>query len=365
MENLETNIENQQPISKVQFIQIPFAVLADKDLTSSEKLLYGLIKSYAKQTNYCFATNQHLGNMLGFAKSTVSSLISGLQEKGYISVNNVYANNWSYQFQRRIFLTNKEQVINKADTSHKGMPVRDSGMGIHEPEPPSANTEPPYVDMEIAIRNEDTPIQDESSAIQIEAKGIHEKSTPIRETSNIIDNTNKELIIDNKNRDIDNTNSDFGNSSLPQDSSNEINSLSNQQFEGYYSNEDIERYFQKELFITYWRNASSGNPNVIPKEELLSMSMEKRMFSKSFEVFNRFAKILDEKELNYNTKKDQLVDELIENFPKSDWSTTDLRTLFSQTIDDYYQSYQCFPTSIEEKRFLELAMKHIETFHEK
>ena len=70
---------------KPNFIQIPYAVLYNRELSDFEKLLFGQIHSLTKQSGYCYATNEQLGNFLNkSSKSTVSKAIKKLTDCGFI-----------------------------------------------------------------------------------------------------------------------------------------------------------------------------------------------------------------------------------------------------------------------------------------
>lgn len=63
---------------------IPARFLIAKDITSTQKLLIGLISSLSNLKGYCFASNEYLSKLLNVNKATVSHSISDLEAKGYI-----------------------------------------------------------------------------------------------------------------------------------------------------------------------------------------------------------------------------------------------------------------------------------------
>lgn len=213
-------------INNSKYVQVPFAILADSRLKPNEKLLYGVIKSYSKQTGYCFATNQHLAKVLGLARSTVSDLITGLKSNEYIETKDVYANNWSFQFQRRIYLTDKEQQYELTHTAHAGKPVDSSSTHGQETDTTFAKHEPP-------LDKKDTLDQDHDlgDLIDTNTSPSHQKGSPEEDNlgwadDSIIDNKIKESEIDNKSikLEIENINSDLGLDSEHVQASSEDNS---------------------------------------------------------------------------------------------------------------------------------------------
>lgn len=65
---------------------IPARVRYDKTLKPNAKLLYGEITALSSKEGYCFASNRYFSNLYEVNKNTISSWISDLKNKGYISV---------------------------------------------------------------------------------------------------------------------------------------------------------------------------------------------------------------------------------------------------------------------------------------
>ena len=63
---------------------IPARIILAKDITSTQKLLLGLISSLSNLKGYCFASNDYLAKLLDSSKVTISHSISDLEAKGYI-----------------------------------------------------------------------------------------------------------------------------------------------------------------------------------------------------------------------------------------------------------------------------------------
>ena len=66
---------------------LPATVRYEERLPANAKLLYAELSALAQVDGYCWASNQHLGNLFGVDKKTVSRLISLLAERGYIRVD--------------------------------------------------------------------------------------------------------------------------------------------------------------------------------------------------------------------------------------------------------------------------------------
>ena len=71
-------------------IWIPKEVWLNKDLSANEKILLAEIDSLGGLSDGCFASNQYLAEFFGLSKDRISKLISGLKNKGYITVELVY-----------------------------------------------------------------------------------------------------------------------------------------------------------------------------------------------------------------------------------------------------------------------------------
>lgn len=63
---------------------LPAEVRYDESLKPNAKLLYAEISALANTTGYCWSTNEYFGKLFGLASSTISRLVSQLEERGYI-----------------------------------------------------------------------------------------------------------------------------------------------------------------------------------------------------------------------------------------------------------------------------------------
>ena len=63
-------------------------VLLDNDISSTSKLLMGLITTLTMKEGFCYASNKYLSNLLKVSRRTITSCISSLKRKNYIKVEN-------------------------------------------------------------------------------------------------------------------------------------------------------------------------------------------------------------------------------------------------------------------------------------
>ncbi len=74
---------NESPLYAV----IPINIMENKDLSANAKLLYGEIMALAKKSGKCYATNEHLANILGLKKASIPNLLRELSGIGLIMVD--------------------------------------------------------------------------------------------------------------------------------------------------------------------------------------------------------------------------------------------------------------------------------------
>lgn len=74
-------------VSPVYSIAIPVHLMADRNLSATAKLLYGVIDSYQKISGVCYASNAQLAEQLaGVTERTVTRTVTELENAGYIVV---------------------------------------------------------------------------------------------------------------------------------------------------------------------------------------------------------------------------------------------------------------------------------------
>lgn len=82
---------------------IPAAVRYDKNLVANAKLLYAEISALTNVHGFCFAQNQYFSKLFNVHKRTVSRLISSLQKREYITINEIRNKDGLFE-ERHIFL---------------------------------------------------------------------------------------------------------------------------------------------------------------------------------------------------------------------------------------------------------------------
>ena len=75
-------------ITKLKYVEVPVVVLLDEDLSTTTKLLMGLITTLSMQEGFCFASNRYLSNLLKVSKRTISSSITTLRRNNYLKIDN-------------------------------------------------------------------------------------------------------------------------------------------------------------------------------------------------------------------------------------------------------------------------------------
>lgn len=75
-------------LTNLKYIQVPMVVLLDEDLSSTTKLLMGLITTLSMKDGYCYASNRYLSNLLKVSKRTIYSSITTLRRNNYLKIDN-------------------------------------------------------------------------------------------------------------------------------------------------------------------------------------------------------------------------------------------------------------------------------------
>lgn len=84
------------------FSNVPSRYLIAKDISSTQKLLIGLISGLSNIKGYCFASNEYFSDLLSVNKATISQAISDLEKKEYIT--RVIYRNEKKQVEQRILM---------------------------------------------------------------------------------------------------------------------------------------------------------------------------------------------------------------------------------------------------------------------
>ncbi|MBR1936884.1 MAG: helix-turn-helix domain-containing protein [Bacilli bacterium] len=75
-------------LTNLKYVEVPMIVLLDDGISSTSKLLMGLITTLTMQEGFCFASNKRLSNLMKVSKRTITSCITSLRRKNYIKVEN-------------------------------------------------------------------------------------------------------------------------------------------------------------------------------------------------------------------------------------------------------------------------------------
>ena len=86
-------------------------VLFDKNLSSTEKLLYAYITSLTNERGYCFAKNKHFAEKFKTTDRTIQRYLVNLKEKKYIFTQTILDKNTKEVLERRIYI--REMILNK------------------------------------------------------------------------------------------------------------------------------------------------------------------------------------------------------------------------------------------------------------
>ena len=100
-------------------IWIPKEIWLNKDLSTNEKILLAEIDSLGGLSDGCFASNQYLAEFFGLSKDRISKLISGLKNKGYITVELVYKEG-TCEVDKRIIKLNPYSYFYQGVQLHQG-----------------------------------------------------------------------------------------------------------------------------------------------------------------------------------------------------------------------------------------------------
>lgn len=100
-------------------IWIPKEIWLSKDLSTNEKILLAEIDSLGGSSDGCFASNQYFADFFDLSKDRISRLVSGLKNKGYITVELSYKEG-SYEVDKRIIKANPSSYFCLGGSTHLG-----------------------------------------------------------------------------------------------------------------------------------------------------------------------------------------------------------------------------------------------------
>ena len=61
-------------INNLKYVEVPMIVLLDNDISSTSKLLMGLITTLTMKEGFCYASNKYLSNLLKVSRRTITSV---------------------------------------------------------------------------------------------------------------------------------------------------------------------------------------------------------------------------------------------------------------------------------------------------
>ena len=63
-------------INNLKYVEVPMIVLLDEDISSTAKLLMGLITTLTMKEGFCYASNRYLSNIMKVSRRTITSCIT-------------------------------------------------------------------------------------------------------------------------------------------------------------------------------------------------------------------------------------------------------------------------------------------------
>lgn len=93
---------NESPL----FAIIPMSILENQNLSANAKLLYGEIMALSKKSGKCYATNEHLGKILGLKRESIPQLLRELSGNGLVFVDIKRTKDGTYRDIRVLFFDN-------------------------------------------------------------------------------------------------------------------------------------------------------------------------------------------------------------------------------------------------------------------
>jgi len=136
---------------------IPPWILADRNLSANEKLIAGRIWGLSSARGYCWASNAHLGVIMGLSPKTISKIITSLNTNGYVRVEVI--RNEKYEIvQRRAYPLNPlcpKESIGIPQREHAYTP--ESGREYKVLDTVITTTAPPPTPVVVTDENSTTP----------------------------------------------------------------------------------------------------------------------------------------------------------------------------------------------------------------
>jgi len=105
-------MKNNQEEMPNYYSVIPANVRYDNELRDKAKLLYGEISSLCNKDGYCWASNSYFAQLYGVSKTTISTLLSELANKGYIQIEIIKKEKTKEIESRKIYITPIKNNLN-------------------------------------------------------------------------------------------------------------------------------------------------------------------------------------------------------------------------------------------------------------
>jgi len=86
-----------------EYLVIPKQVFENSELSSTAKILYGLIMLYSRREGYCWASNRYLSENCNCSQRNISRLIAELEGQGLIRSED--ASDGKHMKRRRLYIT--------------------------------------------------------------------------------------------------------------------------------------------------------------------------------------------------------------------------------------------------------------------
>lgn len=108
---MKTNNNKNNQLQNNFYCIIQSDILFDKNLSSTEKLLYAYITSLTNEHGYCSIKNKHFAEKFNTTVKTIQRCLVNLKEKNYIFVQLILDKNTKEVIERRIYVV--EMILNK------------------------------------------------------------------------------------------------------------------------------------------------------------------------------------------------------------------------------------------------------------
>ena len=105
---------------------IPAKVRYDKELPPNAKLLYGEIQALANSEGYCWSSNEYFATLYGLSTRTVSSFVSKLAQKNYITVEILRDEKTNEILERRIWVDSPSKIPDPPPTGEAHTPMEEN-----------------------------------------------------------------------------------------------------------------------------------------------------------------------------------------------------------------------------------------------